>query len=381
MGLRDFLTGAQQFQQGSQDFSKTAQEMRQQDAQQQLSQGLPDLLSKLRTGTPEQQAQLAGQFQGQYLQAGGSLKDTADQIAKFALPEQAKGKNEAYKIDEIKAIFPDKSEQEQYKIANMSRSAQDALLGQSKQAAAEEAKSARQKEAQGTQINEKNKTAEADFGKLYASSKKKFDESIGGIKAQYDTFLSNPTKQSAVNVALAVGKSAGLVGSTSENEVERQTFTDAAQKFQQALNFVQNEPEGTLRPEIIAAYKNLMDNTIKSAADKRKDVLMGQIQTLVPAYSSRLFEGNKKSQVLKSIEKEQGIDISKDENGDIVITKSKTEHTGLKSELIQSANSIKDPIVRNKFKSVLNSYKGDIPEDKYNALKAKIDQLSGGVEK
>lgn len=368
MGLRDFLMGAQQFQQGGQDFANTANTIRQQNAQEGLASGLPDLLAKLRTGTPEEQARLAGQFQGQYLNAGGSLKDTAEQISKFALPEQNKGKNEAYKIDEIKAIFPDKTPEEQYKLANMSRSAQDALRDQSKQQNAEAAKSKRQEGAQAFQANQKASTSAEQFGDTFNKTKKNYDDQVSGVEGQLAVFNKEPTKQTAMDLALKISKAAGNVGATSDRDVDRVTFGDLASKAQELMNTVSNTPEGPLPPEIKKAYQNLANATVEAAKSRRQDILTSQFGTGIAAHADRLLQGDKKHTIVKTIEKDLGVNVKRDENGAIVLEKSKTEHSGDTNDLISMANQIKDPAKKQQWIGFLNSKK--------NFTKAEIDHLS-----
>lgn len=370
--LRDFLLGAQQFQSGAGQFADTATKMRQQAAQDELAAQMPDLLSQLRTGTPEEQARAAGSYNAKLIQAGH--KDQfGDQIARYALPDTSKSKS-PYDIEAVRSLLKGDTQEEQYKFANLPRDSQDAILKQKADLFKQDRTDTRQSKSQGFQTSEKEKTAAQDFGSKYTAYSKEFDKGLEGIKAQLEAFKGAPSQVEAVNLAIAIGKAAGLSGSTSENEVDRQTFKTLDTQAQKLANFWQSNPGASLDAESIAAYEKLANSVIKASQEKRNSILRGYVSSQVPAYSDRLFKGDDKHAVLKQIEKDLGVSFKKSENG-IEMTKDKTTHTGGVKDLISAAENIKDPASKQKWIGYLNK-NPNLTEEQVNYLSDKIKKES-----
>lgn len=349
MGLRDFLLGAQQLQEGTKQYAEGSQKARQLVAQQQLQEESQDIITKIRGGTPEEQSAAAARYNDLSIQAG--QKDQAgDQIFKYLLQTKRSTDQPLFSTpEEVLTVRPDYTWEEAVKVASLQPKAQSKAVDQKKDM--ENQKSITLRQATGienTNLNKSFQTAE-DFGSDFNKLKLAYDSKIDGLDTQYQKFVDAPLKQNAYLLAIAMGKSAGNAGAVTDKDADEVLFRTLDSDWTSLKNKIMNEPDGPLPQNIQEEYTSLTEKTLELMREKKMGVLRGQFKTSAAAVAPRLLKGGKKAPVIKQIEKEIGLETSINKDGGVeFLDKESTKLVGTHMKALDdTVKKIKTPSVRN----------------------------------
>lgn len=378
MGLRDFLMGAQQFSQSGQEFGQTANTIRQQVAQQDLAAAMPDLLGKLRTGSPEEQAQLAGEFGAKEMLAGVK-SPYSEQIGKFALPAQGGGTLTADQLVSIHGLEPEKAAS----IASLKDpKAQQAALGytQKKEIAQirDESTQARSDRNYSLQERKFNYATGKDFSTGLQKTEEKFDDSTSRIRDSLAAFKKYPNSASLSQLVISIGKAAGNTGVFTDQDMNNFKLNSIGQKTSELESYYSNNPAAFADKTVQDELTKLAEFGLKSSEERKKTRLQNEFQNATTSVGQELVRGGKKTQGLINWEKKLGLEYNHDsESGTQTISKGTTEHTGNNQELINLASKIKDPSAKSSWIKYLNS-KTDLTDEDIKKLKPKIESGKWG---
>lgn len=379
MGLRDFLMGAQQFQSGTGDYANSAEQIRQQSAANDFYTQSPEMLRQYAAATtPEEKARIASQYNVSAIRSGQAKNDPyAEALAKNFVDQKTKAKDTPYKDEAgIMAQNPEINKEDASIILKNNagdRAGMDKAIANRIAIQKELGKNTRQAATiANTNLNktyDNAKTFGSDFNKI----KKYYDDPISKAEAQLNTFLSNPNKVTAFELSERLNRSAGQVGHQSDQQIDRGTFDD----FNKALTLIKNKygnlPEGELPPEIVKAYKDLGETTLKNGRVTRAQILKDQFQTGVAANKGRLFRNGKLDPVLATTARDLNVDVSSDKNGAISVSEKPVTHVGGNTELINAANNIKDPATKAQYLQYFNQNASkQFTPDEIQHIKAKM---------
>lgn len=378
MGLRDFLTGAQQFQQGGQEFSDTASKIRQQAAQQDLANKRADLYNQIRSGTPDQQSQAAANLS--YLESQAGIKDPyAPEIGKMVFPD--KSTKSAYSIDAVKQLMPDATPEEQYKFANQSREAQDAILKQRQAATHEAGVQSRFEKSQGTTVSGQENKQETKAFDVLNKTKDAFREKDYGLKEIRQALDRNTAIADNLVFNYVARQIGGEKGPLNEGDIQRaQGIIGFQGKAEEAKAFFTGKNYEKLSPDQKSELRGIVENNAKNFAEKKAVALAQDLNDLYSSQSKlRDADGNPVG-ILKSTLnelKKDKIPVTFDpQTKSFVVDKSTTEHTGGTQNLIKSASAIKDPAVKQKWITWLNA-NPNLSQDQIDHIAPQIKAAGG----
>lgn len=382
MGLRDFLMGAQQFGQSGQEFGQTANTIRQQVAQQDLAAAMPDLLGKLRTGTPEEQAQLAGEFGAKEMMAGVK-SPYSEQIGKFALPTKLQGGDVPLTAEQLAGAYSYLNPGEIASIAGLpSIKAQQAAINSSQKNTQLAGTQKRFEENQGNiKGNQSNKQSTKAFDVLNKTQDafREKDYGILEIKQALDRNTSIDDNLVFNYVARQIG---GEKGPLNEGDIQRVqgiigikgTAEELKAKFTgDTYNKLSQQQKDQLR--------KIVEGNAANFAAKKAAAFAQDLNGLYSSQEKLQDENGNPTGILASTLKDlkdQKIPVTFDEKTKRFVVEKKSSHVGKKAELINEASSLPDSPEKTALLSALNGTSKEIDDAVEKSVKEHIKKIKAG---
>lgn len=379
MGLRDFLMGAKQFEEGGTQFGKTAEDIRKQAAVEEIAKQSPDLFNRIRGGDTG----AAATYNSLGIQAG-QKDQMADRIAQYAFPSTSQsGKNIPYTMDEIRQLpqAKDKSEEDLVALSKASRAAQDAYFNQTRDVVKEigvQNRSDRQFGLQTENTSTKQGTKAFD---VLNKTQDAFRENDYKIKEINDAFKRKTSIDDNLVFNYIARQVGGEKGPLNVDDIQRvQGVIGFKGRAEELKAYFTGDTYKKLSPQQRDALRAIVENNAKNFNDKKAE---SYAQDLTDLYSSqprlRDKDGNPTGILASKLNqlKSEKVPVSFDKNTKSFVVEKKTStHTGDMSSLINSANSIKDPAIKQKWIGYLNSKK-DFTSEEMAHLSEKLKAESG----
>lgn len=358
-GLRDFLLGAQQFQQGTGDYANSAEKIRLLAGREEYQKAIPVLFEAAKSQDPNVRAQALGQLSGFASEGIIDKSDpTYESLARNLLPDQSKVKT-PIPLETIKMAVPGKSEEEYAAISKMPREDQELLVKQvnfQQKEAGTERRSARNYALQTEKTGSQQGTKAFDVLNKSEDAFREQDYKIKEIKQALKRGTSIDDNIAFGYIARSVAQEKGPLSDSDIARIQGVTgLPGSIEEFKARFN-------GDVYAKLSQAQKDNLKKIIETNAnnfhEKKAESLAYDLNGLYQS-QSRLKdkEGNPSGLLKQRLDayKKEGVPIDfNKESKTFEVGKTAVTHSGNSADLISAANNIKDESVKKQYLDYFN---------------------------